>query len=205
MLLSRDYQLRRKRSNRLCKEATKNQMARWGQYCFSGRMISIFREKVTRKIKLKREASCRDRISHVHLLTHSTLLNSQTPMSFITESSNLPPTSSACSCLTGISTVDPTSTKPCSDLIGTAPSESFPKRLYNAWKAGLGPTYGIDTKRGDEFMQIFDAHAHNIKCLGKDVVAGEDEEDRRERNRQRDRLRSAYLKTSPERQSVLVD
>jgi hypothetical protein len=101
------------------------------------------------------------------------------------------------SSLTGSGTIDPASTNPASDLPVVEPSESCAERLHDAWKAGLGPTYGIDTKRGDEFMQMFDAHPHNIKCLRKDAVAGEDEEDRRERNRQRDRLRSAYLKTFP--------
>jgi len=92
---------------------------------------------------------------------------------------------------------DATAPKPASDLNGAKPPVSLPRRLYDACKAGLGPTYGIDTKRGDEFVQMFDAHPHDIKCLRKDAVASKDEEDRKERNRQRDRLRSAYLKTSP--------
>ncbi|KAG7530852.1 hypothetical protein FFLO_04759 [Filobasidium floriforme] len=128
------------------------------------------------------------------LPNNPTHYNSQTSMSSNTGSSLASKDGSS---LTGSGTIDPTSTSPASDLPAVEPSESCAKRLYGAWRAGLGPTYGIDTKRGDEFMQMFDAHPHDIKCLRKDVVAGEDEEDRRERNRQRDRLRSAYLKTSP--------
>lgn len=171
-----------------CKEATKNQMARWRQYCFSGRSLNTYRQKGLRKIKLKREASCHDRSSNPHLPKHSILSNSQTPMSSITESCHPPPASADASSLTQPGTVNPRSTDSGSILTGTEPPVSFPKRLYDAWKAGLGPTYGINNERGDRFMKLFDAQPLKI-----DLREQEEADD----SRRRDRLKRAFLLVCP--------
>lgn len=179
------------------RKANKNQIARLAVSLLGLIVQCIKRVKGFRTIKLKREVSRNDRSSDPHFSTCSSHHSSRTLMSSITGYPKAPSFTTEGLSLKASDMSDATAPKPASDLDGARPSVSFAKRLYDAWKAGFGPSYGIDTKRGDEFMQMFDAHPHNIKCLRKDAVAGEDEEDRRERNRQRDRLRSAYLKTSP--------
>jgi hypothetical protein len=83
---------------------------------------------------------------------------------------------------------DATAPKPASDLDGARPSVSFAKRLYDAWKAGLGPTYGINNERGDHFMTLFDAQPLKI-----DLREQEDTDD----SRRRDRLKRAFLLVCP--------
>jgi hypothetical protein len=106
-------------------------------------------------------------------------------MSFETESCNPPPASADASSLTQPDTVDPESMNSGSNLTGTEPPVSLPRRLYDAWKAGLGPTYGINNERGDRFMKLFDAQPLKV-----DLREREGTDDSR---RGRNRLKLAYL------------